>query len=261
MKFFILFNHARRQFCRVVTAGAEECCDRTCGFVGAAVIRERARAGSKLYPRKSFGAFPVTHHNHSDFARSIGVRSATRSQVEAFDLNQPQFTVARRILTQGKLNGFCCGRARDGYLSIFPHDVVGQLDCAFDYFVGRVQQLEVDFADFVQHPKTARWRIEESYERLRKNVLAGVLLNVIESPRPINSSFDGCADFRRAPLNDVEHAVVFVINALQDAFAVECSGVARLAAAGGIKRGAIECDCSPATDAISFVSYEGFKLD
>jgi hypothetical protein len=92
-------------------------------------------------------------------------------------------------------------------------------------------------------------------------VLAGVLLNVIEAAWPIYSSPYGGSNPRRAPLDDVQYAVVLVVDTLEDPFAIERSGVARLAATGWIKRGPIECHRGPTTDAIGLVCDERFELD
>jgi hypothetical protein len=113
----------------------------------------------------------------------------------------------------------------------------------------------------MQHAKAARWRFEESYECLREDVLAGVLLHVIEAPGPIDSSLDPGTYIRRASLDDMQYAVVLVVYALKDSFTVERSRVARLTATGWIKRGAIECHGSPTANAIGLVGNERFKLD
>ena len=92
-------------------------------------------------------------------------------------------------------------------------------------------------------------------------MLAGVLLNMIEAAGPIYSSSNRGSNLRRTTLDDVQYAVLLVVDTLEDSFAVERSGVARLAATGWIKRGAIECHSGPATDAIGLISDERFKLD
>jgi predicted metalloprotease with PDZ domain len=58
-----------------------------------------------------------------------------------------------------------------------------------------------------------------------------------------------------------KRAALAIVDTLDNARTVECAGVARLAAAGRIKRGAIEHDGGPATDAVSDVNHSRFKLD
>jgi hypothetical protein len=92
-------------------------------------------------------------------------------------------------------------------------------------------------------------------------VLPGVLLNMVEAPGPIYSSFNAGSNLRRTPLNDMQYAVFLVVDTLEDSFAVERSGVAWLAATGWIKGGAIECNSGPTTDAIGLIRDERLKLN
>jgi hypothetical protein len=98
-------------------------------------------------------------------------------------------------------------------------------------------------------------------ERLRQNVLAGVLLYVVQPARPINSSSNDRIARRRETLHDVKHATFTIIDALGHARAVERARVAGLSAAGRIKSRAIEHDRAPATDTFRRVDYASFKLD
>ena len=84
-------------------------------------------------------------------------------------------------------------------------------------------------------------------------MLAGVLLHMIQTARPIDSSFYSRANFGRPSLNHMQHAVLFIVDTFDHAQTVERAGVAGLTAAGGIKSRAIERDGSPAADALGFV--------
>ena len=75
---------------------------------------------------------------------------------------------------------------RDRNRPIFPDDIVSQLNCAIDDSIAGVRQFHINLANLIEHAETARWRIEQGDECLRENVLAGVLLNMIETPRPID---------------------------------------------------------------------------
>jgi hypothetical protein len=59
----------------------------------------------------------------------------------------------------------------------------------------------------------------------------------------------------------MQYAVLLVVYTFEDSFAVYCSCVARLAATGWVKRGAIEGHGGPTADAVSLVGNERFKLD
>jgi hypothetical protein len=80
-------------------------------------------------------------------------------------------------------------------------------------------------------------------EGLREDVLPRVLLQMIETARPINPSLDLRAHLRRRAFDDVPHdARLFFVNAFDDARRAERACVARLAAASRVKRGAVERD-------------------
>ena len=79
-------------------------------------------------------------------------------------------------------------------------------------------------------------------------MLPGVLLHVIEPPRPVDLAVDRCPGVRgvRACLtlgvHDVRDRAVFLIDDVHDAKAAERPGVERLAAGGGIEGRPVERD-------------------
>src|SRR5687768_13754882 len=72
-------------------------------------------------------------------------------------------------------------------------------------------------------------------------MLAGVLLHVIEAPRPIDLARDDVAGLQRAR-HEVRDRAVLTIDDVADRGAAERTGVERLAARRGIKRRLIEHD-------------------
>src|SRR6476660_5810710 len=74
------------------------------------------------------------------------------------------------------------------YRTIFPNDIVRQLDRAFDNFSSGINQLNINLTRLLQHAKTLRRRVEELHKCLRKNVLPGVLLHVVQPARPIDTT-------------------------------------------------------------------------
>lgn len=79
---------------------------------------------------------------------------------------------------------------------------------------------------------------EELDERGGEHVLRGMLLHMIESPRPV----DGAVNLRRRdwPLDNVNDFVAVLVRNVDYSDIVQLAGVERLAARGGVKRGAIE---------------------
>src|SRR6185503_3332842 len=143
----------------------------------------------------------------------------------------------------------------------FPDDVISEFDSAFDNVRCRVFQRHVYLTRFFEHAEAARRCIEKCDERLRKNVLSRVLLHVIETAGPINSSFNCSPDFWGTSLNHVQYAVVFIVNALDDPRCADCAGVARLAAPSGIESSAVERDGCPTANALTLIHDASFKLD
>lgn len=73
-------------------------------------------------------------------------------------------------------------------------------------------------------------------------MLAGVLLQVIEPAQPIDFAVNCVVNVGHKPLDDMQHAFIFSVDAINDARLAQRSRVAWLAAAGGIKGRAIERD-------------------
>ena len=78
-------------------------------------------------------------------------------------------------------------------------------------------------------------------ERGRQHVLAGVLLHVIEAPRPVDAAAHLAPPVQRRR-HDVRDAPVVEINHVLDANAIEETGIEGLPARGRIERGPIEHD-------------------
>ena len=66
---------------------------------------------------------------------------------------------------------------------------------------------------------------------------------MIEAPRPVDLALDRAPRLQRSRLlDDVRDRPVLVVDDVDDARSAEKPGVERLAAGGGIERGAIEAD-------------------
>ena len=189
------------------------------------------------------------------------MRATTRRQIKPFNLNQSQLAFTCRLLSQRQLRSLIRSDVENRDRSIFPDHIVRELNCAFDYFCSWIIELDVDFARRFHHAKTSRRSVEERDESLRENVLAGVLLYVVQASSPIDSPAHDCITTRRGALDHMKHAVVAVVDALNHTRTVERSSVARLSAARWIKRRAIENHRGPTTDALSDIYYASFKLD
>ena len=92
-------------------------------------------------------------------------------------------------------------------------------------------------------------------------MLARVLLDMVQPARPVNSPAHGLTASWRRTLDHVQHALIPIIDTLNNAYAVERAGITRLAAPSRVKRCAIEDYCGPTTHAIAKIDDASFKLD
>src|SRR5215204_2994299 len=111
----------------------------------------------------------------------MSVRTTAGSKVETLNFNETQLAFARGFFSQRQLRGLLRRDVVDCYFAILPNYVVRQFNSTFDHFITWAGKLDVNFAGVMQHPKAARGRFEQSDESLRENVLAGVLLDVVEA--------------------------------------------------------------------------------
>src|SRR5437764_688646 len=99
------------------------------------VIRQSATARDKLYARQSLRAFKRADGNDTDFARRARVCAAAWRQVEAFNLDETQFAFARRIFAKRKTCGLFFRHLPDVNGMVFPHNLIGKLDCSLTLFI------------------------------------------------------------------------------------------------------------------------------
>ena len=69
-----------------------------------------------------------------------------------------------------------------------------------------------------------------------------MLLQVVQSTRPIEVAFDGVAHGRRRSFNHVPDRCVFALDTVNDAGIANRSGIVRLAAASRVEGRAIQSD-------------------
>src|SRR6185369_4049198 len=188
-------------------------------------------------------------------------RATAWRQIKPFDLDQTQVAIARGLFTQRQLRRFTRRHVPNRDRAILPDYVVRELNRALDYPSRRIIQLDVDLARRLEHAKAARGSVEKRDERLRKNVLARVLLHVVQPSRPVDAPSYHITARRRRTLDHVQHAVITVVDTLDNTHTIERARVARLTTASRIKRSAIENERGPAANAIGDVDDACLKLD
>ena len=73
---------------------------------------------------------------------------------------------------------------------VVPDRLVREIDCPLDFFVRRIFEGNVDFALVFHYPKAVGARIKQFDESRGQNVLAGVLLHVVETTFPIDLALE-----------------------------------------------------------------------
>ena len=190
---------------------------------------------------------------------TLSIVSSTASSSTTFVLGA--ITIARRLFPQRQLRGFTRRHGTNRDRAILPDDIVRQLNRTFNHLRRGIVQLNIDLTRRIEHAKAASRSVEEVDKRLRQNVLARVLLQVVQPSRPVDAPAHNITTTRRRTLDHVQHTLVAIVDALDHAHAVERTRVTRLATASRIKRSAIENEGGPATDTISDIDDASVKLD
>ena len=120
--------------------------------------------------------------------RPAHVRSATRLQVGAFDLDRAQNSGALHFLAHAHLREFFLRAVAHVDRTVFENDAVGRALRTFEDFESRFRTANVDRTQFGAKVKRNRWAAESLLKHRREQVLAGVLLHVIETARPIDAA-------------------------------------------------------------------------
>src|SRR5437870_11818938 len=113
----------------------------------------------------------------------------------------------------------------------------------------------------LEDAKATRRGFEQLNECGGKNMLTRVLLHVIEPSQPINFTVDRVADLRNLPLDYMQDAGVFGIDAINHAGLAKRPDIGRLSADGRIKRRAIKCDCNRAIVTLAHINYTRVKFE
>ena len=92
--------------------------------------------------------------------------------------------------------------------------------------------------------KTFRSRTGHAIEGGGEDVLAGVLLHVLEPAGPVDRTVHGAG--LELTLHDVQDGVIATLDHVDDPGGAKTTGVERLAARGWIKRSAVEYNRRPA---------------
>ena len=179
------------------------------------------------------------------------MRAAAGREIEVADVDDAQFiALGGRKFAQAQLPCFFASHETDVDRAILEDDFVGHAFRRLNLLFAQSWCIEVDGAVVVRHVKGYGRNIEETNERRRQHVLAGVLLYVVAAAGGVDLSVDTGSGLEILHgLDVVNDAAVFRVGHFSDAeFRVSVrsidggdpSRVVDLAAAGGIERTAVE---------------------
>src|SRR5438132_5715490 len=170
------------------------------------------------------------------------MRASTGSQIEIVDLDQSQIAFPCRFFAQRQTRSFFRSGVLNGDRAALPNNLIREIDRPLNPFIGWIVEIDVNLAFVLEDAKAAGRRLEQLYERGRENMLSSMLLQMIETPQPIDFSVNLVTNLGHRPLNQVQDSVVLGIDAVNHASVAQGSGIVWLSSASRIKSGAVECD-------------------
>ena len=215
---------------------------------------DSAQTADKLDANAAADLFCAAQEQGSDLAGGADVGSTTGIAVDAVDLDDAN--VAGTIgefaqLASGQHGlGFGAGDVAGGDGTVLGNDFVDQALDVFETMGDGSGDGEVDGGEALAEVKGDGRRVELAQEDGGEEVLAGMLLHVVEAAIPVDAAFDRSACGKRLA-DEVPDLAVLVFfdgfdgNVEGDATTgdgAQKAGIEWLAAAGGIEGGAVESD-------------------
>jgi hypothetical protein len=175
------------------------------------------------------------------------MRSAACIAVDVVDLDEADVAVALGEFAQltGGEHGFCVG-ARDfagGDGAVFPDDFVAQAFDALDAVVSDGATGEIDGGNRIAEVERDGGNVELAQEDSREQMLASMLLHVVETALPVDVAVDLCA--KREGLADEVPDLALVVFF----YGID----------GNIERGSSRRDCAKDADVIGLTPAGGVK--
>ena len=150
-------------------------------------MADRAETAGEADARAALVPFPARHHDAADAAGPRDVRSAARREIPLLDVHQPQRAPALRLLSQRQRRRLFGARVAHADRPVLVDDAIGFVLGTCDR-VGLEHRGEVDGRDVSAQVKADRRGGAGVNERSRQDMLAAVLLDVVEPPLLIDLS-------------------------------------------------------------------------
>src|ERR1700682_682218 len=173
-------------------------------FRCAAQFLRNAAQQKKIAPRHPLPPTPATnpdapllrnltrapHQNVSNLRRPIDMRPAARLQVRAFNLDNAQDSTTLNFLPHSQFFKLLRGAIAHHHRSVFSNHLVRRSLCAFENVLGRLRPANINRAHLTAQMKRYRRPTVPLLKHRGKQMLAGVLLHMIEPPRPIDATLN-----------------------------------------------------------------------
>src|SRR5271165_5226060 len=188
-----------------------------------------------------------TQQQTADLAGGANVSSSAGVEVVVGNFNEAHASIALGKFAQAPFSqqrfGLAAVYSARGDGAILGDDVVGDSLDAFEAMVSNGGGREVDGRGGFAEVEGYRLRIELAGEDGREQMLAGVLLDVVEAAGPIDGSLNGGSGKQRLAGEVPDLSLVVLLHAFDGHFeggsvargSGEEASVVRLAAAGGVE--------------------------
>jgi hypothetical protein len=181
----------------------------------------------------------------ADLAGAADVSAAAGLEIGSGDFNGAECAFALDFLADAESRQLVAGAIANGDGAILEDDGVGGAFGAFEDVVRGLRATQIDAARIGAEMKRDGRQTEAFEKHGGKEVLAAVLLHVIETAGPIEAGGNGT--IAELGVNDVQNLIAIVANVKNGGLA-EFAEVIRLAAGSRIKGGLIEQDAPSGRD-------------
>src|SRR5713226_4834373 len=130
------------------------------------------------------GAAP--HQNQADLAGALDVSAAARLQIGGFDFDGAQDALAVDFLANAEFRQLIRGAVADRDSAVFKNNLICCALGAFEDFIRRLRAAQIYGANLGSEMEGNRGASEALLKHGREQVLASVLLHVVETARPVD---------------------------------------------------------------------------
>src|SRR5262252_2366671 len=208
----------------------------------------------KVFARRSFGSVPAEkfnapvlsnlstapQQNRADLTGTTNVRASARLQINAGDFDSTESPCTFNLFPRSHPRELFSSPIANCDFAVFKDNSVGGAGSAFEDFQGRLRPMQINCADRFTKMKGHRGQAEALLKNGGQQVLASVLLHVIEAAWPANAAIDAAG--RNRSIHDVENIVIFEVANIEHIRFAELAKIVGLAAGGGIQMCLVEQD-------------------